>query len=79
MSFREILAAVAAITALVAVWAPAIAPAPAAAADKPLAVDTVAPDFTLPDHQGKPFRLGESLAQRDFVVVAFFVKAFTGG
>jgi peroxiredoxin len=54
--------------------------APAVAApDKPLAVGAIAPDFTLPDHRGKPFRLSEALAQRDFVVVAFFVKAFTDG
>ena len=63
----------------VAVAGAAVMPAPSVAADKPLAVDTVAPDFTLPDHQGKPFRLSEALARRDFVVVAFFVKAFTGG
>jgi peroxiredoxin len=53
--------------------------APVDAADTPLAVGAAAPDFTLPDHQGKPFRLTEALARRDFIVVAFFVKAFTGG
>jgi peroxiredoxin len=56
-----------------------IASAPARAADGPLAVGTVAPDFTVPDHRGRPFRLSEALARRDFVVVAFFVQAFTGG
>ena len=47
--------------------------------DRPVAVDERAPDFTLGDQQGKPFRLTEALAQRDFVVLAFYVKAFTGG
>lgn len=47
--------------------------------DRPLTVDERAPDFTLGDQQGKPFRLTEALAQRDFVVLAFYVKAFTGG
>ena len=69
MSARALLAAVMLVAAV----------GPVAAGDKPLAVDAIAPDFTLPDHQGKPFRLSEALAQRDFVVVAFFVKAFTGG
>ena len=61
--------------------APALVVAPALAADrdKPLAVDDKAPDITLGDQHGRPFKLSEALAQRDFVVVAFFVKAFTGG
>jgi peroxiredoxin len=54
-------------------------PALAADRDKPLAVDDKAPEITLGDQHGRPFRLSEALAQRDFVVVAFFVKAFTGG
>jgi hypothetical protein len=33
----------------------------------------------LSDQHGRPFRLTEALAERDFVVVAFYVKAFTGG
>jgi peroxiredoxin len=54
---------------------------PAFAADRaePLAVDDRAPDIVLDDQYGRTFRLTEALAQRDFVVVAFFVKAFTGG
>ena len=61
--------------------APALAAGPALAADrdKPLAVNEKAPEITLGDQHGRPFKLGEALARRDFVVVAFFVKAFTGG
>ena len=38
-----------------------------------------APDVVLGDQHGTPFRLGDALKQRDFVVLAFYVKAFTGG
>jgi peroxiredoxin len=38
-----------------------------------------APELALGDQHGKPFRLAEALQQRDFVVLAFYVKAFTGG
>jgi peroxiredoxin len=38
-----------------------------------------APDVALNDQHGKPFRLGDGLSQRDFIVLAFYVKAFTGG
>lgn len=51
----------------------------AAEPDRPLAAGERAPDFTLGDQHGKPFRLTEALARRDFVVLAFYVKAFTGG
>jgi peroxiredoxin len=37
------------------------------------------PEIALGDQNGRPFRLTKVLAQRDFIVVAFFVKAFTGG
>ena len=50
-----------------------------AADDKPLAVGAEAPDTTLSDQRGQPLRLAELLKQRDFVVLAFYVKAFTGG
>ena len=54
--------------------------APAAAdRSRPLAVDTVAPDFELADQHGRPLRLSELLDRRSLVVVAFYVKAFTGG
>jgi hypothetical protein len=53
----------------------------AAAADSPtpLAVGVVAPDTKLVDQNGQSVRLADLLRQRDFVVIAFYVKAFTGG
>jgi hypothetical protein len=45
----------------------------------PLAVGAVAPDSALVDMRGQPVRLADLLKQHDFVVVAFYVKAFTGG
>ena len=53
--------------------------APVRAADSPLAVGAVAPDSALVDMRGQPVRLADVLKQHDFVVVAFYVKAFTGG
>jgi cytochrome oxidase Cu insertion factor (SCO1/SenC/PrrC family) len=50
-----------------------------AADDKPLAVGAPAPETALNDQHGQPVRLTDLLKQRDFVVVAFYVKAFTGG
>ena len=47
--------------------------------DKPLVVGEKAPDFTLTDQRGKPFRLSEILATRQYVVLAFYVQAFTPG
>lgn len=44
-----------------------------------LRVGELAPDFTLADQHGRPFTLTEALRARDFVVLAFYVKAFTGG
>ena len=38
-----------------------------------------APAVDLNDQHGQPFRLADALKQRDFVVLAFYVKAFTGG
>jgi len=52
--------------------------APAGAAG-PLAVGAVAPATTLVDAHGETVRLADLLAKRDWVVVAFYVKAFTGG
>ena len=52
----------------------------AGAADQtPLAAGAAAPETALVDQQGQPVRLADLLKQRDFVVVAFYVKAFTGG
>ena len=45
----------------------------------PLAVGAVAPDSALVDMRSQPVRLADLLKQHDFVVVAFYVKAFTGG
>lgn len=56
-----------------------VAPALAADPDKPLAVGKKAPDFTLTDHHGTPFRLSDVLAKRQYVVLAFYVLAFTPG
>ena len=44
----------------------------------PLAVGTKGPDFILKDHQGNAFRLYD-LVGKKYVVLAFYVKAFTGG
>jgi cytochrome oxidase Cu insertion factor (SCO1/SenC/PrrC family) len=56
-----------------------VAPALTAGREKPVAVGETAPDIVLRDQHGRPFRLADALGQRDFVVVAFYVKAFTGG
>jgi cytochrome oxidase Cu insertion factor (SCO1/SenC/PrrC family) len=50
-----------------------------ARASGPLAVGAAAPDTTLVDAHGQSVRLADLLAKRDYVVVAFYVKAFTGG
>jgi peroxiredoxin Q/BCP len=44
----------------------------------PLSVGDKAPDFTLPDQNGKPVRLSDFLGKKN-VVIAFYVLAFTGG
>ena len=50
------------------------------AADQvPLAAGAGAPDTVLVDQRRQTVRLADLLKQRDFVVVAFYVKAFTGG
>jgi cytochrome oxidase Cu insertion factor (SCO1/SenC/PrrC family) len=53
----------------------------AAAADSqtPLAVGVMAPETKLIDQNGQSVRLADLVKERDFVVVAFYVKAFTGG
>jgi cytochrome oxidase Cu insertion factor (SCO1/SenC/PrrC family) len=66
--------------ALLAVALLALTASAAGAADQvPLAVGAVAPDTTLVDQRGQSVRLADLLTQRAFVVVAFYVKAFTGG
>ena len=51
------------------------------AADRanPLAAGERAPDIRLSDQHGVEFSLASALAQRDFVVIAFYPKAFTSG
>jgi peroxiredoxin len=51
----------------------------AAEQQTPLAVGVTAPDTTLVDQGGQSVRLADLSKQRDFVVVAFYVEAFTGG
>ena len=54
--------------------------ATARAADPPpLAAGAAAPETALVDQRGQPVRLADLLKQHDWVVVAFYVKAFTGG
>lgn len=48
----------------------------ALSAEGPPAVGTKAPDFILSDQHGKPPDL---LAARRYVILAFYVKAFTPG
>jgi len=43
-----------------------------------LKVGQPAPDFTLPDTAGKPFKLSDFKGKKN-VVLAFYVLAFTGG
>jgi cytochrome oxidase Cu insertion factor (SCO1/SenC/PrrC family) len=43
-----------------------------------LKVGDMAPDFTLPDTDGKPVKLSDFRGKKT-VVLAFFIAAFTGG
>jgi len=43
-----------------------------------LQVGEKAPDFVLPDQDGRPIRLGELLG-KGHVVLAFYIQAFTPG
>jgi hypothetical protein len=54
---------------------------PSAAADRetPLAVGDRAPDFTLKDQHDRPVTLSKLIADRDFVVIAFYLKADSPG
>ena len=51
----------------------------AADSQTPLAVGMMAPETKLIDQNGQSLRLADLIKQRDYVVVAFYVKAFTGG
>jgi AhpC/TSA family len=66
--------------ALVAVMLLALATSVVGAdSQTPLAVGVMAPETKLSDQNGQSLRLADLVKQRDFVVVAFYVKAFTGG
>lgn len=68
--------------AMLAVALSALLADPAAAQGErttPLRTGDLAPDFRLADQHGRPFTLADALRARDFVVLAFYVKAFTGG
>jgi thioredoxin-dependent peroxiredoxin len=51
---------------------------PARSFSETLKVGDKAPDFTLPDQNGKPVHLADFLGKKN-VVLAFYVLAFTGG
>ena len=67
------------IRALVAVTLLALVTGAAADSQTPLAVGAMAPETKLVDQNGQSLRLADLVKQREFVVVAFYVKAFTGG
>ena len=52
---------------------------PVAAADRALAVGDRAPDLELSDQHGRSVMLSEVLTTRDYVVLAFYLRAFSGG
>jgi mycoredoxin-dependent peroxiredoxin len=56
----------------------AYAQQPAAHQTRTLKVGDMAPDFTLPDQNGKPVKLSDYRGKQN-VVLAFYVLAFTGG
>ncbi len=51
---------------------------PAPANTAALEVGDMAPDFTLPDQNGKPVKLSDFRGKQN-VVLAFYILAFTGG
>ena len=63
------------------VLAATLAATTSVAADRanPPAVGEAAPDLQLRDQNGRSFVLRDVLKERDFVVLAFYPKAFTGG
>ena len=69
------ISAIAVVLALVAI----AVSAHAADRTAPLPTGESAPEIRLTDQHGKAFVLVETLKQRDFVVIAFYPKAFTGG
>jgi len=65
--------------AVVAVLALLATPAIAADRTTPLPAGESAPEIRLADQHGKSFVLADVLKSRDFVVVAFYPRAFTSG
>ena len=57
---------------------PAQQPSQPSMATTQLKVGDMAPDFTLPDQDGKPVKLSDFRGKKS-VVLAFYVLAFTGG
>ena len=51
----------------------------ASAAQAPLAAGAAAPDIALGDQHGARLQFSDVLTRHRFAVVAFYVKAFTGG
>jgi peroxiredoxin Q/BCP len=51
---------------------------PSATQTGTLKIGDAAPDFTLPDQDGKPVRLS-SFRGKQKVVLAFYIRAFTSG
>ena len=51
----------------------------AAESAKAPTVGDAAPDVQLGDQHGRAFALGDALKAREFVVIAFYPKAFSGG
>ena len=64
---------------VIAVTLHLLSTAAGAADPTPLAVGAAAPDTALVDQRGQPVRLADLLQKHEWVVVAFYVKAFTGG
>ena len=56
----------------------AYAQQPAASQTRTLKIGDLAPDFTLPDQNGKMVKLSDFRGKRN-VVLAFYILAFTGG
>ena len=54
-------------------------PAPAADRSDPIPAGGAAPEIKLGDQHGRAFALADVLKQREFVVLAFYPKAFTSG
>jgi hypothetical protein len=63
----------------IALVAAAGAPARAAERTSPPGVGEAAPELQLRDQNGRSFVLHDVLKEREFVVLAFYPKAFTSG